>query len=382
MNCRLLLSLLLICRGAASAKPNSRLIAAGERCEDKSASSGDALLQTEFTRAKLGSTSIEESSIPSPSLPPTSGNADAPFTEQHTDKSNLNVPLHSYFKLTEAPVDQPTLRPRLPANVSLSFLHDVVGSDGVQMITVESAPQRFRHTATELAKGGVLATSFVGTDVATATESQLRQGCIGEADSDRGKCGDYGCAKKTEQALADSHRRALLAASLRKHDWTVILEDDVLLMNPDKWNKDFAKAWTRLQKTSPLTKLVRLSWCMIVDEKDDLVMKYEDTGAFFLSRWSTGNGVEYDPGLCTSGYMVHKDIIQEMLNLFPCCGPLDVCYKMWLSQSDPDGNPHGMKFMVSMDAKDSRRHIADITDAHWLGQHGVMYQDRRWSGHL
>lgn len=386
---RLLASLLFTCLLAGNAQPNSRSVAVGEGCEEL-ATSGDALLQTEFSRTKLGTTSIDDATshteslaLHSPLPPVLPGNADrlSVFSEQPIDESSLNVPLHSYLELTELPVNKPPIRPWLPANVSISFLHSIVGNDGVQMITLESAPQRFKHTASQLAKGGVLATSFIGTDVATATESQLRQGCVGAEDPDKGKCGEYGCVKKTEQALADSHRRALLAASLRKHKWTVILEDDVLLINPEKWNKAFFKAWTRLQKTSPETKFVRLSWCMIVDEKDDVLVKFEDAGEFVLSRWSSSDGVKYDPGLCTSGYMVHKDKIQEMLNLFPCCGPLDVCYMMWLTQPDNDGNPHGMKFMVSMDAKDSRQHIADITNENWLGQHGIMYQDRRWSGH-
>jgi len=53
-----------------------------------------------------------------------------------------------------------------------------------------------------------------------------------------------GCRSKTEQAITDSHRRALQAAMERNNsEWTAILEDDVVPLHPGYFDASFKEAW-------------------------------------------------------------------------------------------------------------------------------------------
>jgi len=250
----------------------------------------------------------------------------------------------------------------------ISFLHDLVGKDGVKVISLDRTPERFQKTAEQLAKGGILATRFRATDATLASSEQLRPGCIGKSSPDLGKCApSWGCLYRSEQAIADSHRRVLEEAKLRKENWTAILEDDMALLQPDRWDAAFKAAWLKLQEVAPYARLVRLSWCTIVESEKDPTENFAEAGDFTLTRSSFG--------LCTGAYMVHRDMASEMLSLFPCCGPVDTCYSVWFNQQDEDGATRSSKFMVSMQSKDSRQKITDVADEGWLGQHGVFYQD-------
>jgi len=301
-----------------------------------------------------------------------------PIVEKPVLQGSLAVPSPLYSNMTALAMHP--LQPQVPDDFPFSFLHGIVGRDGVKLITMERTPARFDHSAAQLAKGGILATSFGATDASTASYEELRQGCIGKSDPNLGKCAHHwikGCTYKAEQAIAESHRRALVAASLRKEDWTAILEDDMVLLDPHEWNSAFTSAWNKLQETSPEAKVVRLNWCMIVDPLKDFTNVFAETDNFTLTKWTSVDNKYYYSGQCTGAYMVHKDILPEMLGLFPCCEPLDNCYAVWYNQKDKEGRAHGIRFMVSMQSKQSRRKIADITGETWLGQHGVMYQDRQ-----
>jgi len=271
------------------------------------------------------------------------------------------------------------LQAKLRMNVPHSSLNDIVGQDGVLVLTLDRTPDRFQYTAEHLALGGILATRFSATDVKSATDDQLGQGCLKPPGS---TATPGNCFTKSEQACADSHRRALLAASSRKKDWTAIFEDDMALLEPTKWDQAFKKAWAQVPQK---TKIVRLSWCMIeknsiLPKKFDKMEIYADTGDFVLSKWvgvpgTPENPTGYDPGACTGAYMVHKDILNEMLNLFPCKNAVDWCYSD-MSTSNVSGGFRGMEVMMNMAAQNSRAYIEKATHNNWLGQHGVLFQDR------
>jgi len=308
-------------------------------------------------------------------VPSRSSSLQVPIIETPTKEGSLIVPLSHYFNMTRLSHAQQSMQPHITDDFPFSFLHGVVGRDGVKLINLDRTPERFDHSAEQLAKGGILATSFGATDALKASYTELRQGCIGKSDPNLGKCADHwikGCSYRSEQAIAESHRRALVAASLRKEDWTAILEDDMVLMDPDGWNVAFTAAWNKLQEVSPEAKVVRLNWCMIVPPEKDFVNILADAGDFTLTRWTSVDNEYYFSGQCTGAYLVHKDVIPEMLGLFPCCEPLDNCYAVWYNQKEKEGRSHGIRFMVSMQSKMSRNKIAGITGETWLGQHGVM----------
>jgi GR25 family glycosyltransferase involved in LPS biosynthesis len=289
----------------------------------------------------------------------------APVIEQAISTDSLTVPVQDYQELVHQGGNATALRAWIPANTTgVSSIHRVVGQDGVLVISLNRQPERFVHTAQQLAWGGILGTSFWATDSTTATDDQLNQGCLKEC-----------CGSKAVQAIADSHRRALQAAALRKSDWTAILEDDMALVDPEHWSDRFDKAW---QHVPPESKIVRLSWCVIVPSGQESMRVWSDTGDFILAKWLGFNErgpLEYHPGMCTGGYMVHRDILPDLLALFPCCSPVDGCLTGFF-QNNSRGNYNGMEVMINMAMKNSREWIENKTTDDWLGQYGVMYQMR------
>lgn len=266
--------------------------------------------------------------------------------------------------------------------LTFGSLHEVVGNDGVLVISLERKPERFEYVARKLATAGIHAVKFPATDVADASWMELDRGCLSSDHPDVmrvckstfDKRGAWGCSEKAVQAIAESHRRALLAAQQRDSQWTAILEDDVVPIKPERWDQAFHKAWS---KVPPESKIVRLSWCMIVDKQRDTAKIYADTGDFVLAKWVGLDDATYHPGLCTGGYIVHKSIIPELLNLFPCCTAVDACYfDLAERMVDSSGEFRGMEVMISMQAHESRDLIETMTSDPWLAQHGVMYQDR------
>lgn len=265
----------------------------------------------------------------------------------------------------------------IPKNYTSSGLHDVVGRDGVLVITLNRTPERFLYSAEQLSLAGIVATAFPATDGKTASNEELSQGCVSNTDRNVAtKCRNAGCAKRNEQAIAESHRRALLAAKDRDNKWTAILEDDMTLVEPKRWDKAFRQAWAQVP---PESKIVRLSWCMIVPHEEDSMQIYAETGDFILAKWVGLNSSSptYHPGLCTGGYMVHQDILSEMLGLFPCCAAVDTCYFDFAKRMQENAAlPRGLEVMINMAARKSRAYIENTTHDSWLAQHGVMFQAR------
>mmetsp|Transcript_159138 Transcript_159138/g.296562 ORF Transcript_159138/g.296562 Transcript_159138/m.296562 type:complete len:363 (-) Transcript_159138:124-1212(-) len=240
----------------------------------------------------------------------------------------------------------------------LKGLHKVVGPDGVLMITLarHPGPTRFGHSAKHLRSAGIYPVPFVGTDGVCSSEKMLNLGCADQETggwcSVKGKVG-LGCVSKNEQAIADSHRRALLLAQERSWNWTMVMEDDVVPVWPAQWMRAFRKAWS---KVPPQTKIVRFNWCFNAPKapaqlREEII---HDAGFFQLVRW-TGVAKNYYAGGCTGAYMVHKSIIPELVNLFPCCCAVDCCFENELfdQQVEADGTTRGMQILLNMDSSGS-----------------------------
>jgi hypothetical protein len=284
-------------------------------------------------------------------------------------------------------------RRSVKADSPFGALHNVVGHDGVLMISMERDVRRFDQSAAKLQEAGIFPTRFPASDGKCDAQLQLSKGCFAKSsDEAQSKCvggklineksvhekSGYGCSS-TEQAIADSHRRALATALRRKKKWTAILEEDVVPVRPERWDKAFRQAWAMIPKE---TKIVRLSYCMFPDGHYQTHQEvWKDVGEFLLAKWHWAPNSTYSPSGCTGGYIVHKDIIPEMLAIFPCCCAMDCCLEWdFLNKKADDGHflTRGMQVLMSMDAWGSTDYARGFMpyDMH---QNGVLVQDCRHS---
>jgi hypothetical protein len=277
----------------------------------------------------------------------------------------------------------------------LGSIHDVVGADGVLQISMGTSA-RETYSAKQLQAAGIVPTSFAATDAYKTPQSILRQSCPLAADvGTKATCkthekalgfnfnvGQPGCKSKVEQAITDSHRQALMAALKRNgSDWTAIIEDDVVPLHTGLFDAAFQKAWARVPEWA---KLVRLGWCTF--EKDlGSIRKatFADAGHFRLVRdmsWADGAGKShYYTGGCTTGYIVHRSLVPELLGMFPCCCPIDCCMERQLfykpAKRDVSQTEfRGQQIMINMDAWDSKEDSINYTN---FNQGGVFVQDNR-----
>lgn len=271
-------------------------------------------------------------------------------------------------------------------SIQRGHLHDVVGKDGVLMLTLDGLESRQRSAVTEagLAAAGIVPQRFSATDAKKASEEELARACMPAASAGTGawcKANDKpgeGCRSHNEQAIADSHRRALEVALHRNStaEWTAIFEDDVTPVWPENWNENFRKAWASIP---PETKMVRLGWCVFEEDVGHLTWEiYGNTGEFKLVRGTFRPDGSYYSGGCTTGYLVHRSFIPVVLNLFPCCCPLDCCLEWGLfNKPTPPGirGPKGLQVMMSIDNAGSIGH----TPLNWahFNQSGILLQDLR-----
>jgi len=262
-----------------------------------------------------------------------------------------------------------------------SSMHDVVGPDGVLMISRAGDIKRFAFSEEHLGTAGVRPSKLLATDGSCASETALEKGCVGQTGPYGAWCKHTkrtgnGCAYKAEQAIADSHRRALLVAQERQqHNWTLITEDDAVLVRPQRWDKAFEKAWKKIPSA---TRIVRLSWCMPGTASDIIQPTLTDTGEFNLIRWH-GYQTGYRAGGCTTSYMVHREVIPEMLGLFPCCCPVDCCFENDMYNrvtGSSRSETRGMELMISIDGWGSEGYIKEHERQGWGTQYGVMTQAR------
>jgi hypothetical protein len=253
----------------------------------------------------------------------------------------------------------------------LSALHEVVGIDGVLVIHLERA-HRKDTIYPRLNEVGIYPTIVPAVDVALASNDTLRQGCLlhGEP-STASECGGGstpflkagdGCSS-VEQAIAESHRQALLKAQTRNSSWTAIFEDDAVPVSPANFNRDFKQIWAQIP---PDTGLVRLAWCL-GHHKDP---KYDNFR--LVSGMATGG--------CATAYMVRRDFVPKMLGVFPCCSGLDACF--WFDlyawphrcQNIDQDKCWGQRYMLGIDTAESET----LTHG-WASfpQQGIFAQDNR-----
>lgn len=259
-----------------------------------------------------------------------------------------------------------------------SSLHNVVGMDGVLMVSLAADSTRFAFSEQHLGIAGIHPTKLLATDSKCASDGVLSMGCVSQNSGNTEWCSSLkktgtGCGTKAEQAIADSHRRALLAAAGRYHNWTLIVEDDVMLVRPHRWDDAFRRAW---RKVPPETEIVRLSWCMPGEKSTIMQPAFMDGGDFKLVKWN-GYSTGYRAGGCTSAYMVHRNALPEMLRLFPCCCAIDCCLENDLYNRVTDSSKkstRGMTIMMSMDGWGAQEYIAERERSQWGVQYGVMMQ--------
>jgi hypothetical protein len=257
----------------------------------------------------------------------------------------------------------------------------------VLILSLLREPERFERSAMQLKRAGIWPTAFLAADAECLSPDELSQGCysadndhehVAEKCTSQGRAG-HGCVNRGEQAIAESHHRALLAASKRSADWTVILEDDAVPVRPERWSEAFKAAWAMVPSH---VKLIRLSWCIFPGDHRESTASQEDfadAGDFHLVGWIGYNpSHQYDSGGCTTGYMVHKDILPDMLELFPCCCALDCCLQNDFYQKPAAGSSvsRGLSIMLNLDAWGSQEFSADFT-SYGLVQNGVFVQDAR-----
>jgi hypothetical protein len=190
------------------------------------------------------------------------------------------------------------------------------------------------------------------------------------------------------QALADSHRRALIAAQDRNYTWTAILEDDAIPMDedfPENWPEAFEQIWEKLPKVA---RFVRLGYCNPSGRPNYLVNTFIKGSPFRMTNWlgyltPDKNGwYGYMPGMCTTAYMVHKEVIPELLKIFPCSGQIDGCYLGWFGHPwKGEHESKGFKVLYNIETnKPVEKAYADAKQLHGgfgqgVGQFGVLKQD-------
>lgn len=272
--------------------------------------------------------------------------------------------------------------------------HDVVGKSGVLQIQPRGAnAEHHRQRAMNVA--GIVTTPFSATDAGTAGAQELKDACplssnasVATVCSRRGgDVGHRGCRSPDEQAIVASHRRALMAASQRFEEWTAIIEDDVVPLHPGLWDDAFRRAWREVPVES---KLVRLNWCTSDQQSGAIRRKtFKDVGYFrlvkYMSRTDDQGIPQYYADGCTSGYVVHKDLLPELLQMFPCCCNMECCLErqLYYAPTKPveiDGMYRGEQIMISMDSWDSREAALNYTS---FSQGGVMVRDGQppsWRG--
>jgi len=282
--------------------------------------------------------------------------------------------------------------PKSPWGPSNHSVHDAVGRHGVLKIGLEKRKrwkeeeQDNGYQAHAFEAAGISPTPFRATDAETASEEELKKACPLESDPGTSdfcqshKKDGTGCKSKVEQAIADSHRRAMVDALQRtESDWTLIIEDDVVPVRPELFNAAFQDAWQKIPKQY---KMVRLGWCTFEEDLGWIrkTSDVDDSGEFHVYNWMSwrdkDGGDHYYSGGCTTAYMLHKDIIPEVLGIFPCCCPLDCCLERGLFYK-PTETPNlyrGQQVVTNMDTSDTEAYASHFT---FFNQSGVLVQDNR-----
>jgi GR25 family glycosyltransferase involved in LPS biosynthesis len=252
-----------------------------------------------------------------------------------------------------------------------SFLHEVVGENGVLQMSLERTPERATYSAEKLESVGISPTAFPATDVECTPQNMLDEAC------------NEFCSAH-EAAIAHSHKRALEFAAQRKHEWTAILEDDAVpvlvgQMTSGSWDAELRRIWSQLPANA---RIVRLSWCVpnsedwylawsnaIGDESNAEKMKFTQ----FVVENSKAE-IYNSVGLCTTAYVVHRDIIPELLQTFPCNCAFDACLGWkFFNRVDSGGAPYST-YLYNLDVGGSADLTWSLEPEHSMNWYGAMRQ--------
>jgi len=264
------------------------------------------------------------------------------------------------------------------ASRNVSALHDVVGPDGVLVIYLERAGRKEYERLREV---GIYPTLVPAVDGKTASPDELREAGLTPSDkSDKCNWGRGNNRDPIAQAISASHRKAILAAKDRDYMWTAILEDDAVPIDPVNFNTDFRNIWSKIPEG---TGIVRLNWCPLLSENKFSKHTYYTHGSMHIVDYQINyaNG-KYHVGGCTTAYMVHRDVIPRLLDMFPCCDAFDTCLLFqlyWLPKgcsSDNNTKCWGQENMVGIDSWGSASKTKDWVP--WT-QNGILAQDNRVS---
>mmetsp|Transcript_141793 Transcript_141793/g.272268 ORF Transcript_141793/g.272268 Transcript_141793/m.272268 type:complete len:383 (-) Transcript_141793:202-1350(-) len=307
-------------------------------------------------------------------------------------------------RLKDCSLPPTPLKPVDPG-ASYGYIHDIIGKDGALMLTMMRLPDRFHTAAKKLRKAGIIASQFPAADGYCESPEDIERGCALRSElpgntvnmNNENHCfakQGYGggCLGIGTAACAESHHRALELAQYRKDNWTLILEDDAVPLEPETWQANFKLAWAKIP---PFAKIVRLGWCsfpavgvvpVVPVNAVHMPDAYDWAGNFSIVRsvknQETG---DYEAGFCTTAYMVHRDAIPDMLGLFPCCCGSDCCFSggLFNNPRDPsgvEGDTWGFKNMVSIDMQGSAESTIGWNRHKGMYQFGPIVQDNREIG--
>jgi len=257
-------------------------------------------------------------------------------------------------------------------------LHDIVGDDGVIVLSMNRSKDRFNAVRFELNQVHVKPTRFLATDFEETSWHELEEGCRSEGDASKdvckaeGKAGAErgGCVNQAEQAIALSHKRALEHALKREHhEWTAVFEDDVLPLSSDAntWGDGLRKAWSTLPREA---RIVRLGWCQATPESVRVTpIGDHNSSEPYMAYHAPSGG-------CTHAYLVHRDVIPQLLGLFPCCCAIDCCWELdYFDKPDSSGKWRSETVLINIDIDGSgKKNLERFGESGWFG---IATQDRK-----
>lgn len=284
-----------------------------------------------------------------------------------------SVERHRSIELTSGDQDQEDLQ-KIPDDHVRRGLHRVVGGDGVLMISLPRGEERANYSKNKLSEVGIDARIFTGTDGRNpfVSKEEVLDKVIHFRNDSWYSTHDGSNESRWAAALADSHMRALQEAQRRQENWTAIVEDDVIPilaenMTGTEWLEAFEAVWDTVP---PTARFVRLGYCWSPGLGRDIVA---NAGHFMVTTLMKQGYHARQPGICTTGYVVHKDAIPDLLSAFPCDITLDVCWNLHLSSNI---SSHGSAIIA--DRIGLFNIEVNFTDSQeGLHQYGILKQD--WS---
>lgn len=310
--------------------------------------------------------------------------------------------------LTSIDCSAQTLEPADPT-ASYGYIHEIIGKDGALLLALRRNPKRVAYSAEKLKEAGIIATKIPAADGSCEAEEDLTRGCgyvwnnmVNETgkndlmDTYSAKMSwGWGCSTLARVGCTESHHRAMELAVYRQSDWTLIMEDDVVPVDPANFDASFRAVWPKIPTWA---KLVRLGFCgfntdnfttMSAGIQYSYLPGDENEGSFRIVHgititgkdWLRTNTHKYDAGMCMSAYMVHRSALPDMLGMFPCSCLIDCCFTggLFNKPAGPNGEAWGELNMVTIDINLSAgAHLSKNWHQHKaMVQYGPLVQDNR-----